>query len=99
MKTLDDLRPIAGMVRSCDALAVPRASYYRWRRLPSAVATSERHEPLHRPALPSEILIAPIPETDAVAADPARSMGGLQIRACRVRGGDLTPPVRRTLFF
>jgi hypothetical protein len=27
MKTLEELRPIAGVVRACDALAVPREVY------------------------------------------------------------------------
>jgi putative transposase len=32
MTTVEELRPIAGAARACVALAVPRATYYRWRR-------------------------------------------------------------------
>jgi len=52
MTTVEELRPIAGVVRSCDALAVPRASYYRWRRPPPARAT-ERSRP-RRALAPNE---------------------------------------------
>ena len=44
MKTVEELRPIAGIARSCDALTVPRASYYRWRR-PPVPRASERPTP------------------------------------------------------
>lgn len=44
MKTLEELHPIAGIARACDALAVPRASYYRWRR-PPAPSAIERPRP------------------------------------------------------
>jgi transposase InsO family protein len=52
MTTLEELRPVAGVVRSCDALAVPRASYYRWRR-PAAPRAAERPRPA-RALAPSE---------------------------------------------
>ena len=52
MKTLEELRLVAGAARSCNALAVPRASYYRWRR-PAAPRATERRRP-PRALAPSE---------------------------------------------
>ncbi len=46
MTALDQLRPLVGMKRACQALAVPRATWYRRRRgrvcLPTALSSNRR---------------------------------------------------------
>lgn len=54
MDAVDEIAPVVGTTTACDALGVPRPSYYRCRRVPVPPKTPKPRPPSHRALSPAE---------------------------------------------